>query len=105
MTSSAMVFHSPQDGHFPIHLAEVYPHSLHTKTVFFLTGMSVITLFKIIYVPTANSCRHFCLIPVTCQKLSRGRVGQKTTLYRYRRRSYILHQINRIGRFLCLSLI
>ena len=33
-TSSAMVFHSPQEGHFPYHLGDSQPHAEQTKTVF-----------------------------------------------------------------------
>ena len=31
--SSTRVFHSPQEGHFPIHFAHSYPQALHTNLV------------------------------------------------------------------------
>ena len=34
ITSSIIEFQLPQPGHFPIHLADSFPHSLHTNTVF-----------------------------------------------------------------------
>ena len=33
-TSSTMVFHAPQDGHFPIQRGLVSPHCVQTYTVF-----------------------------------------------------------------------
>ena len=32
--SSFIVFHSPQDGHFPYHLGDSYPHSEQMNTLF-----------------------------------------------------------------------
>jgi len=29
-----MLFQVPHDGHFPVHLGESYPHSVHTYAIF-----------------------------------------------------------------------
>ena len=38
--SSFMLFHLPQDGHFPAQFAVSWPHSAQTYTVFFLLAIA-----------------------------------------------------------------
>jgi hypothetical protein len=40
-----MVFHSPQEGHFPLQRGASNPHSEHTKMVLLLGGMGVVPFF------------------------------------------------------------